>query len=208
MRPVSELGPRKHIQIQNSLTTACTKPADGPEHHTRHKHTFWLWQMWQGRGAQPCTWLVQNETGFRKGPRKQIQIQNSPTTACTYLFTVKNIICKLGARFGHGICGRGGVHTYVPMGWAVQNETGRTKGAQKTQTNTKLPSHRLHMPADGLEHHMRPRRTFWSWHMWQGRGAHACATELGRAKWGQSQKRGPENTNKYRTPQPPPAHAC
>jgi len=64
----------------------------------------------------------------------------------------------------------------------VQNETGLTKGAQKTQTNTELPNHRLHMPADGLKHYMRPKHTFWLWHIWQGRGAHACATKLGRAK--------------------------
>jgi len=136
------------------------------------------------------------------------QIQNSPSTARTCLLMVQDIKCDPGAPFGHGRYGRRAVHTHVPQGWASQNETSCGKWALKTQTNTELPIHRPHMPADGPGHQVRPRRTFWSWQIWQEGRAHACAAGLGLAKRDQLWKMGPENTNKYRTPHPPPAYAC
>jgi len=98
------------------------------------------------------------------------------------------------------------VHTHVPRGWAVQNETSHRKWAQKTQTNTELPIRCLHMSVDGPGHQLHPRCNIWSWQMWERCHAHANATGLGRDKRYQSRKMGPENTNKYRTPHPLPAH--
>jgi len=103
---------------------------------------------------------------------------------------VQDIKYDPGAPFGYGRCGMEAVHMDVPRGWAVQNETGLGKWAQKTQTNTELPIRRPHMPADGPGHQVRPRRTYWSWQIWQGGRAHACAAGLGRAKQVQLQKMG------------------
>jgi len=155
-------------------------PADGPGHQVRPRRTFWFWQKWQEGRAHACA--MQNETSCGK------RAQNTQTN--TELPIHRPHMPADGP--GHQVRPRrtfwswqmwqGGRAHACAAGLGRAKTTSCGKRAQNTQTNTDFPIRRPHMPLDGQGYQARPRRTFWSWQMWQGGRAHACAAGLGRAK--------------------------
>jgi len=86
----------------------------------------------------------------------------------------------------------------------VQNETRLRKWGSENTNKHKTPyPRRTHAPG----YHVRPRCSFWSWQMWDGGRALACAAGLGRAKRDRSQEMGPRK-HKQTQNSPSTAHTC
>jgi len=88
-----------------------------------------LWARLQSRGhGCKAYWAVQNKASLQKGAKKTHTNTELPVQRPHCLLMDQDTKCDPGAPFGLGECSRGAVHTNVPRGWAVQNETGRGDG--------------------------------------------------------------------------------
>jgi len=206
MRPVSGNGVQK-TQTNTELSIhGAHMPDERPGHQVRSRRTFWSLQMWTecthtcAAGVSPA----KRDRSQEMGLRKHKQIQNFPSTAhtCPRISCATQVYLLVLADVG-GVpctrmcCGVGPCKTKPVSG----------NGAQKTQTNTELPIHGAYMPAEGPVYHVRPRCSIWSWQMWEGGRAHACAVGLGFAKRDRSQEMGPRKHKQIQN-FPSTAHTC
>jgi len=72
------------------------------------------------------------------------------------------------------------------------------KMGPETQTNTELSIRCPQGHSDSPEYQVQPRRNIWSWQMWKGGHAHACAVGLGCEK--RDRKIGPETQTNTELP--------
>jgi len=205
----NETGLRKWAQKTQTYTEHPIRylygPADATGHQMQPRCNSRSWQMCN-EGVHmlvPLVKAVQNETGPRKWAQKKQTITEIPICYPYRPADAPGHQIQPGHNFNSWQMCKGGVHMLVLQVKAVQNETGLTKLAQRTQTNTELPIHYPYRPADNPGHRIDPRQNSRSKHLCKkGRAlafaaSNGCAKRTSLIKWAQKTQTNTELPIRY-----------